>query len=220
MNKALLRMSLGIALLLLPSVSHRANASLVDYSDRTSWENSVSGITTFNFDSLENQEFRTLSLGAVTFAGGNGPNALWVSQGGPIDIIGERYRGLGIALVSNYGKQSITATFSPGTTAVGVDIFHLEQSGIVTVTVLGGGQYTDYFISVIHPFYSFLGLTIDEGNITSIKFTPPPQGQWVAIDNFSYGAVATPVPLPPSSLLFGTGLVGCFGYIRWKLKRS
>jgi hypothetical protein len=37
-----------------------------------------------------------------------------------------------------------------------------------------------------------------------------------SIDDLQYA----PVPLPPSSLLFGTGLIGCFGYIKWKFKRN
>jgi hypothetical protein len=40
------------------------------------------------------------------------------------------------------------------------------------------------------------------------------------VDNLEFQIAPQPVPLPPSSLLFGTGLIGCFGYIRWKLKRN
>jgi hypothetical protein len=109
-------------------------------------------------------------------------------------------------------------------------------SGFGRIQILGGGSnvtfdyapnppipsnqsWTEYFV----PMNAIAWNTTKENwenvlsNVTSINLILEPNNEsTVGFDNFKL----QPVPLPPSSLLFGTGLVGCFGYIRWKFKRN
>ncbi len=190
-----------------------ASAALFEFSDRTSWDSSVSNITTEDFNALEGQFFETLSLGDVTFdvPTRSSSHDLWVSYDGGA------YPGLGVALVGDYSWTSIQATFSPSTTAVATDIFNLDGNGNVGVEVIDDTGSHMYSVAVTNPNFSFFGITTDTGYINSISFTPPTS--WVGIDNFSYGTAGQHVPEPATMLLFGTGLAGLVGMRRRKNKK-
>jgi hypothetical protein len=108
-------------------------------------------------------------------------------------------------------------------------------SGFGKVTILGGGFSAELDLAPNDPTtdwatYSAMLIASNWGvseatwsqilaNVTQLRVILESVVGWetMGFDNFQ---VAQPVPLPPSSLLFGTGLIGCFGYIKWKLKRS
>lgn len=94
-------------------------------------------------------------------------------------------------------------------------VWGFVNKGPFTNLQTGAGYWSDtgYALDANHAwtFYFYYGYqTIDPYN-----YQPNPRA--LAVHS---GNVGAPVPLPPSMLLFGTGLVGLIGYMRLKTRRG
>lgn len=198
---------LAVTLLLIACVTSASAATF--YSDRTTWETQVSGITTFDFNALQGNFYSTLTLGDVTFdvPGYPDSSALWVS------ISGSYTPAIDIALVGNHSMTTIQGMFGIPTTALGVDVANLAVDDVIAINLDVDGTWTTYNISYTYPNAFFFGVVAAPGEvIDGITFSPT-TSHWVGIDNFSY-AGAAPTPEPASILLLGAGLAGMLSLVR------
>lgn len=193
------------------------------YSDETSWDANVSGVTTINFEGLvsptatpgEPSGSGTLdpsgngyadvspgiTQGGVTF--GLGPS----SPNGALFIIGDDYYGAGVATVtsegdSDDGYDDLLVTLPSAETAVAFD-FNVDP-GTVTITLSDGS--TETLNPADTPTDFFVGVT-DAAGITSVDISEPYSlaSQSINMSDFS---LATATPEPSSILLFGPALLG------------
>ncbi len=195
-----------------------AFASVVEYTDTTSFNNAVSGATTYNFESTVapnqwTQGNPNVVVGPVTFAP-DSSGTLW--------IFGDNYYANtfgGVAFISAQegsltGSNNVTATLA-GATAIGFYYGPADDAGGAITVTINGVSY-NLAIPAVFATAGFVGFTSDTP-ITSVAFTE--MGLGMDITQFILGTAnsTTSVPEPTSMLLLGLGLMGLAG-VRRKFK--
>ena len=165
-----------------------------------------------------------LAVGAITFIGPISPLSVWninVSTG----LSGNPTPTLDLnSIDSSTGAGTLTITytdvgFTLGTTAtmliggttVGTvaNTAAFDLTPINTFTGLGPGAFSDTYTSTISPY-----------NPTSLTEIVVINQAGSGVTSFDASLSTTsPVPVPPSAMLLGTGLLGLVG-LGWRRKRS
>lgn len=199
-----------------------ASASVVVYTDFTTWQSATSNVNTIAFEGITTPDNKivqynggangdTLTIGSVSFQGfdtaSGGPDLEVNDSLSPNWGTGAILRGPGPFTSSS----RIVASLGPGVFAVGSNVFALdgEASDAATVTMVLSTGSTVYSVNTVAGFgsYSFIGFTSDTA-ITSISFFPPSPDR-VIIDNFSTGgqAAVSQTPEAATMILCGGGLL-------------
>lgn len=206
-------------MIVLSAAVGQTQASVIFYTDRSAWENDVTGQMDIDFEGMT-EDTGHLNLGPYEVIDGV---AFSVSQGDLI-LTGKNSTISGAPfdsaiLSSNHRDASLTADLSSaGTnfTAVGGFFGEINDSGsVTTITLIGASGILDSRSLVAANMgedmpSSFFGWTVHGDTIVSVvhEFS----GSWEGIDDFSYGYSVIPESSP--SLLLGLGLIGLSAYSR------
>jgi hypothetical protein len=180
------------------------------YTDQAAFDAAITGATVVTFNGLAPVNSYTdygngpLVTQGVTFTG-NG--SMYVIDPG---YYGSSYSG-GDFLSSDYANPDIVTALNTPVTAIGFNYGGL-LGGPVTfdISFSDGEQFSETTTdSIAGGTLAFVGFTFNTP-ITSLTLSMPDAPDYNAIDNFTIGDVASPVPEPGSVLLFGSvlGLVG------------
>jgi len=226
------------------ALSVNANAATVGFvnnptSNSTDWSSAVTGAggtinSNVNFDGLStgalNNTFYQGTDGVSFSTSGNfsgvvngvGPGQANTTGG----IVGE-----GIHTASNFlqgggGLWSLTTSFDNAIAGFGlfvIDLFERETLTLEAFTGVGGtGNSLGLFTGINQNFQRngtyFLGLLSDSANIRSVVFTDLDggTGDVIGVDNLVFTTDVSTVPVPAAAWLFGSALLGFFGFARRK----
>ncbi len=161
--------------------------------------------------------YTTLAIGPVTFTAVDHNLSIGNYYAGQFNTTGSQY--LDNESYSANGFNTMEVSFASPVHAVGFNFGAsdtqwslnaynasntLLESDLLPITN-GGNSGT--FVGIAQPGISYVMLVND--NAGSFGY------DWIFVDNF-YPAGSSTVPLPPSMLLFGSGLLGLVGWRRFK----
>lgn len=206
-----------------------SEASLVSYSDRSSFDAAVGSTSLIDFEGILTEGLLELggsfSIGDVTFSQADEKLYVYDEDLIPTDGLTSDYL---IHYDNEFGNSSspVVITFASSMNSVGLDMGYLfnwgnaASPGDITI-FLNTGEFVQTTIpGPIVPNSStpldFVGFSSDIA-FSSITIHDPMNS--MIIDNFAYNNTAAPVPLPSTMLLFGTGLIGLIGS-RLRRKKS
>lgn len=128
-------------------------------------------------------------------------------------------------LADNTAGGFLDIAFNPGVSAVGFNIAANftapEVLGNMTVSLFAGATLLDtetFHTNGFDTFDTFVGWTGVAG-LDHLHISVANRGDFVSIDNLSYGRSAAPVPEPTSIALVGIGLV-TIARRRWNARRE
>lgn len=192
-----------------------AQASVVTFSDRSTWLAASTGVTTIAFEGLAAPgtfvEYPTppgLTLDGVTFD--TDPATL-------LYVVDPAYfpnysRGSGANLDWQIGTTfptTLATTLPPGTSAFGADFFSLVNSSSLLLTLSTGESFL-----IPAPGngdgMSFFGVTSSSSvSWMTVTQAPGELEPYYGLDNFSFGVAGEPgaVPEPSAVVLLGAGLL-------------
>ncbi len=196
-------------LIALFTVSVSVHATLIDFTDQ-SWKDALDGnnLTSVTVDNV------TLSStgGYLTFNSGSSERA-GCQAGQPDNELMCLGDGIGVGSsnpdeINQGGAQTITVSFNEAVDVSDIlllDLFSTEQTG--ERAIINGNQY--FGDNLLAGGFYATGFTGQ--NIFSLVFSGN-------LDSFSDYALAginiSPVPLPGAAILFGSALLGFFGFKR------
>ena len=186
-----------------------ANATVVQFSDRATFDSAIFFDSQINFDSLVD---------------GDQPNPLMLGDASFIPIDGPALKkytdafGLPGEFLANPNSGGIRIELPAGLSAIGFDVANLlGLGGNFRFTLSDGVTVIADVARVETNSFSFIGFTNDMGDIRSLEIfnRSGGNGTFEAVDNVTLGTL-TAVPIPAAVWLFGSGLIGLIGVARRK----
>lgn len=221
------------ALLVFGSVVPYAGATTFSYTSASSFDAVTNSLSTQTFNSVAS----VIDVGPFGLGESDNPLNSTTNSGmlpgltidstttineSTIDIIGPGLFGLtNYAVSSNNFGSGLNFLFSPGVTAVSLDVLTYFSSANVDITVYDSSDVLLGIFEVPNApdtAGEFFGITTSSDTIGSVDIIAP--GAFVGADQVQFGSAgaSTPVVPEPSSLwLLGSGLLGIFGTVRRKL---
>lgn len=108
-------------------------------------------------------------------------------------------------LWTNYGGTSVTGTFTVGQTAFGLEMEPDDYASHNMTLTLGGGSFLTQSVNG-NAGALFFGWVGDAATTFTLS----------SDTDFAFGRMVQPVPVPPTVLLLGSGLLGLLGWRRFK----
>ncbi len=189
-----------------------ANATLITYTDRTSFETAAGTTTVEDFQSfVVDTPFHTtpVDVGDFTLSMIGSPNTSYnyIDIGPPASAETNVNGTTNMRVFTdNSPSFDLIFTFDTAITAFGADFANINDD-ILRTRLLVGSEIATPPINP-YPFVSFYGFTSDVA-FTSITFEGL-ENDVYGIDNVTY----SPIPEPTTMLLLGTGLIGLAGFRR------
>ncbi len=189
-----------------------ANAALITYTDRASFEASYPGLQTEDFEDVTDisQVLSSTNIEpGVTFSLTSGTNAYLAAP----EQSSNPSQAIGVNLPRSAGWAM---DFSIPVDAVALDIFQNNGGGsqfgydiFASVDVFGvAGLLGSFNVTVPSGSAGFMGVFSNSDLIT--RLTINESNSFDVIDNVSFGRVSS-VPVPAAAWLFGSGLIGLIG---------
>jgi hypothetical protein len=213
MTRSLVTAVLGVCVVSL-AIARPANAGTFTMN-QAAFQAANPGLTTITFDGLCPVDicvappFPNVTFTAPALVVADGP-----TFGAPSDFAAD-----------NTGGGFLDLAFNPGVTAVGFNIAGnftaIEVLGNMTVSLFSGATLLDTQTFQPHgfdTFDTFVGWSGFAG-LDHLHISVANPGDFVSIDNLSYGTSAAPVPEPASITLVGLGLAAIVRR-RWPLRRA
>ena len=189
-------------------VSSFANAGLISFTDRVSFNGAVGTSSIEDFESFVSEEsFRgsALDLGDFTVSMVDAISTITLNfiDIPPLSSSESDVNGTSHMKVFTNSSSSLTFLFDSAITVFGADFRSLNDS-VVRTRLLVAGEVIDLPIAAGSGEFSFFGFTSDIA-FTSVTFQGV-MGDVYGIDNVSYSA--TDVPEPSTLAIFALGLMG------------
>ncbi|MCP5115311.1 MAG: hypothetical protein GY953_31165 [bacterium] len=215
-------------MLLLPVMTGSLNATLIEYSDRASWEAATPGFANIDFDITSTYQSFNTAAGVTLDENGIAPIGVqFVGLATPgsyeLTVVDPAFssahdHGSGDVLkgprfLSAEPTRSIEMILPLGINSFGFDLMtydSLEQqpAGPQTFTVSVDGTEVTQVVTLLQPGRAFFGVVSDTevGQIELVLDTGISGRTFPMIDNFSSGSV-TATPEAHTYLLVGSGLL-------------
>ncbi|HME10190.1 MAG TPA: putative Ig domain-containing protein [Bryobacteraceae bacterium] len=189
-----------MAVLIAFSVS--GHAAVQTYSSRATWSAATTAVANVSFEGIvapNGSQYIPSPPGFST--SGNGPNCSatvpcpvnfdLINHSGSLFIIGDGYYYPATAVISAQGEsgsnpQTLQVSFSPASTAVGIDYGQINVEATFTFTLSTG----EVFQTTAPPGLEFFGVTTDTP-ITGVSITMLPSGYALNVSLFSFGSAAS-----------------------------
>ena len=202
-----MRHALAVVLLL---IGGSANAAIVTYNDRGTFEGALSSFSVESFEGIagENAVVSTTSgftFGDVTYSSQGSGTYIAVVDPGVSSFYYERGTG---AVIHSQQDGWMHMLVPSGVNAIGAD-FSTIYKGIGDLAIeFSTGE--SLLIANGDP-WTFAGFISDQ-EIEWVRFGNF-AGDYPLMDNFTYGATSSVVPIPAAAYLFASGL-GLLGWFR------
>lgn len=189
--------------LLAAAVCIHAHASVIEYTDKTAFDNASTTTKTIDFTGLSGGSSyqyyaNMLSTSGVTFT--SQTSLLFVFKS---SFYGPTYGPMqGGEYLNANSSGAITVNFNQAVTAFSFDATSLFQNGTGSVTLSNGQSFSFNYVDTGLDFIGFTSDTPITGYTVNSGYT--------VLDNVTLGAAALPasVPEPGSVALLGLGLMG------------
>lgn len=207
MKLAKLSAVIGLAGVLTLSVSTNANAALFSGFGLPSSDSALAGATVIDFSAVALGTYTSLSVGGVTFGGGNGNFVITDSLGGSYNTMGRNFQNL-----QNQGSASVlNFTFSSAVTAFGFNFGASNEDWKLETFDSGNNLLTSDLLyqtwfSNSGDYFGVATANIASARLTQLTHVADAGVDWILMDNFSFAGQSNNVPEPESLLLAGLGL--------------
>ncbi len=203
---------LAVALFLFAAVPSMSMATIVTFTDRTSFNAAAGATTLLDFEGIVSSSTSHVNQGVSATFG----DVTFTQPEGRQWVFGEDFYATN-GLTSAYFNQNccapsgITATFANGVHAIGMDLgiqnYWNGTSNDIVMTLSTGDTLTFTAPLLMNTFNTlqFFGFTSSVA-ITTIHFANDAQA--TVIDDFTYSTSLSTVPEPITLLLLSTGLIG------------
>ena len=213
-----------------------ADAALVTFSTRTTFDAAAPGLPTETF---EDGNVSTVGIACAAPADASTNNACFspgdilpglqvLSDGFFSSTDSALHYSTGIfsttsALFANFFDDTLALEFDAGVEAVGFDAFTAKGFGPLSISVFGTSGLLGTFAlgAPTDKNGSFFGVVSSDALITRITLVSAnfDVGPVEGVDNVSFGSAEVVAPEPATLLLFATGMLGA-GVRRWRQKRT